>query len=217
MVARSKTAVKVRSCSIEEQRAVFYARMRRLRGTRRMKMRFTLLERPAGLLRFKRVRAPGLSRWRRSAAGVRSYGYSQAVRGLHEGSAYRMRVRYRWYDRDGDLQRSARRTSRTCRMFVPLANLRVRALEYRALGGGVWRYRARVVNVGRAAADGVAVQLAVDGGVVNTETVDRLSPGEAAFLDFDGPACQRRYVFEVDPEHGVPEANEGDNRAFVGC
>jgi hypothetical protein len=216
-VARSKATVKVKSCSLEDHSAVFYGRMRKLHRTKRMRMRFTLLERPAGASRFKRVHVPALAHWHKSAYGVRAYGYSQEVRGLRDGSTYRMRVRYRWYDADNKLQRSTRRTSRRCRMFVPLANLRPRVVDTRALGGGVWRYRVRVSNVGQIAADDVAVQLSVDGSVVNTETVSHLDPGESTRLGFDGPACKRRYVFQVDPAGVIPENNEGDNRTTAFC
>ena len=215
--AKAKTAVRVKSCSIQDHSAIFYARMKKLRRTWRMRMRFTLLEREPGSSRFKRVRAPGLSRWHRSAAGVRAYGYSQEVRGLHDGAAYRMRVRYRWYDADNGLQRSSRRTSRACRMFVPLANLRVRVLGAQPQGYGVWRYSGRVVNSGEVAADDVPVRLAVDGHVVDTQTVSHLEPGESADRAFDGPSCTWRFTFRVDPGWTIPETDERDNGATALC
>jgi large subunit ribosomal protein L31 len=216
-LARSKAVVRVKSCSLADRTAIFYARMRKLHGTHQMRMRFSLLERRAGASRFKRVHAPGLSHWRKSDEGVRAYGYSQEVRGLHYGSTYRMRVRYRWYDADNRLQRSVRRTSRRCRMFVPLANLQARVVDTRSLGAGIWRYRVRVVNAGQVAADDVAVQLSVDGGLVNTETVSHLDPGEATRLGFDGPKCKRSYAFAVDPAGAIPESNEDDNGATATC
>jgi CARDB len=216
-LARSKAAVRVKSCSLEDRSAVFYGRMRRVRGTKRMRMKFTLLERAAGLHRFVHVAAPGLKRWRKSAEGVRAYGYSQEVRGLHGGSAYRMRVRYRWYGEDHKLLKSARRTSRVCRMYVPLSNLRPRIVDTSALGDGVWRYRVRVTNLGQVSADDVAVQLSVDGGVVNTETISHLDPGESQRLALDGPACRRKYAFLVDPHGTIAEINETDNKAAASC
>jgi hypothetical protein len=217
LLAKPRATVRVKSCSLEDQSAVFYGRMRKLHGTRRMKMKFGLLERPAASRHFKRVHAPGLARWRRSAVGVRAYGYSQEVRGLQNGSVYRMRVRYRWYDKDNQLQRSARRTSRPCRMFVALANLHPRLVDTRGLGGGVWRYRVRVFNTGEAAADDIPVQLSVDGAIVETKTVSHLGPGESIRLAFDDTACTNRYSFRVDPDGTLPESNEADNRASASC
>ena len=210
-LARPKATVRVKSCSLEDKTAVFYARMRKLHGTKRMRMRFSLLERAAGTRHFKRVHAPGLSRWRKSAQGVHAYGYSQEVRGLHDDSAYRMRVRYRWYDKENQLQRSARRTSKPCRMFVPLPNLRVRVVD---VSSG---YVARVTNTGQASATNVGVQLRVDRGVPKTESIANLDPQETQLVAFDGPACRNKYVFRVDPADSIPETNEDDNRATRLC
>jgi hypothetical protein len=215
VVARNKAVVRVKACSLADHTAVFYARMRKVRGTRRMKLKFTLLERPAGLRRFLRVKAPGLTRWHRSALRVKAYGYSQEVRGLHDGSAYRMRVRYRWYG-DHKLLRSARRTSRICRMFVPLPNLRVQILG--ATAGTPWHYTARVSNVGEAPADDVAVQLRVKGGEVDTKTISHIDAGASVDEPFDGPSCQGgRFAFIVDPTGTIAESNEADNRASHAC
>jgi CARDB len=215
LFAKSKAVVRLKSCSIDDHDAVFYGRMRRLEGTRRMRMKFTLLERVDGALRFRPVRAQGLRRWRKSGVGVRAYGYRQAVRGLRDGSAYRMRVSYRWYDRNNRLQLASRRTSPTCRMFIPDLNLSVRIVGVRV--GNPWRYGASVINAGKVGVDGAAVRLRVDGGVIDTKTVPRLEPGAAETVVFDGPACKTRYSFLVDPDGQIPEANETDNRAANWC
>src|SRR3954453_4046181 len=217
LIAKSKATVKVKSCSLEEKTAVFYARMKKLRGTRRMKLKFSLLERPAASRRFRRLHVSDLSRWHKSAVGVRAYVYSQEVRGLQGGSTYRMRVRYRWYDKDDDLQRRARRTSRPCRMFVPLANLGVVPVSRWYARGG-WHYRVRVRNNGRAAAGGIVVQLFVDQTAnAARQTVSHLEPGESKRLTLDGPKCTKRYGFRVAPDGTVPESNESDNRAPAAC
>jgi len=215
--ARHRATVKVKSCSLDEKAAVFYARMWKLHRTRRMKMKFTLLERAAGASRFKRVPTAGLRRWRKSAEGVRAYGFRQEVRGLQGGATYRMRVRYRWYDEVGDLQRSARRMSRPCRMFMPLANLRLRLIDRYALGAGTWRYRVRVTNAGWSAADEVATRLFVDGTPAGTAVTSHLEPGESSRIALDGPACKLHYSIRVDPDGSVAESNESDNRVSALC
>jgi CARDB len=215
--ARPKATVKLRSCSLEERSAVFVARMRRVRGTERMAMKFTLLERSAGG-RYRKVDAPKLGRWRRSRFGVGSFRYRQRVEGLAEGAAYRLRVRYRWYGEDGELLRSARRTSRTCRQFVALPNLKVQLLGVqRTRVPGVWRYEVRVRNAGHAPAADVPVQLSVDGAVVDTLDVPRLLPGEVRTLRFRGPACEREYEAVADPDDAIQESNETDNGQSGPC
>ena len=96
----SPARVKLADCSRSSHSAVFYARMRRVRGARRLGLRLTLLSR-AGGQRWQVVEAPGLGRWRWSRRGVRAFGYRQRVRGLAEGSAYRMVVAFRWRGRGG--------------------------------------------------------------------------------------------------------------------
>jgi CARDB len=217
-MARSNAFVRVKSCSLGDHWAVFYARMRRIRGTSRMKLKFTLLERPAGLNYYVRVAAPGLARWHRSAMGVRAYGFSQGVRGLRDGSTYRVRVYYRWIGADHNLLWAARRTSGPCRMFRPLPNLRVRLLgHWPTATAGVWSYGVRVGNAGRGSADDVALQFAVDGSVVASKTISHLASGEARSRYFTAPACATKYSATADPDDSVAESNEGDNSASAPC
>jgi CARDB len=215
--ARPRAVVKLRSCSLEERSAVFHVRMRRVRGTDRMGMKLTLLERPGGG-RYRRVRAPRLGRWRKSRRGVRSFRFRQRVEGLAEGSTYRMVVRYRWYDENGERIKSARRTSRPCRQFVALPNLRVHLLGRRRTAvPGVWRYEVRVRNAGLGPAANVPVQLSVDRAVVDTAEVDELQPGEVRTVRFRGPACNSGYEAMADPDGAIQESNEADNRQGAGC
>jgi subtilase family serine protease len=123
-----------------------------------------------------------------------------------------MRVRYRWYNKNNELQRSARRTSRSCRMFVPLPNLRVGVVN------GASGYTAKVTNTGHAAAANVGVQLRVDGGAPRTQSIANLDPGQSELVSFAGsPPCRKKYTFRVDPSGAIPETNEADNRATASC
>ena len=55
--------------------------------------------------------APGLGVWRTSRTGVRAFAYRQRVKALAEGSAYRVKVQYRWHGRDGSVLKTAQRRS----------------------------------------------------------------------------------------------------------
>jgi hypothetical protein len=181
-------------------------------------MRFTLLEKPGGIGRFKRVRAPSLGRWKRSVEGVRTFGYSQEVRNLADGSAYRMLVRYHWYGEDGKLLRRARRVSRVCRMFLPFPDLRVSINGAQPTSvPGRWRYDAVVRNVGHARALNVAVRLSVDGTVARTKTITSLRIGEAQSVQLRGPVCKNDYSFQVDPDDAIVESDEANNEATAFC
>jgi hypothetical protein len=208
--------VKVLDCSRESRSASFRARMGQIVGGERMALRFTLLERRLG--RFEVLHAPGLGRWRRSKPGVGAFGYRQTVRGLAAGSVYRMQVDYRWLDAEGRVVARARRRSAPCRQFADLPNLTARLVDVARSGQpGVSRYRVRLANTGVAAASSPAVRLAVDGAVVDTETLVSLAPFERRLLTFHGPECQSSVTVAADPDGVLVEAAEDDNVQTLAC
>jgi hypothetical protein len=214
---KKKFSLRLEKCSLEQHSALFYARMRRVPGTEWMKLRFTLLER-RGDDRFHRVDAPELAEWRKSDPGVRAFGYRQEVKGLSEGSAYRVLVRYRWHDENGEVIKRRRRRSRICRQFTGLPNLRVRALGAKPSGTPqVWRYNFRVRNAGSEPATDVLVAFSVDGGQTDTLSVLRLAPEEASRVQFRGPPCENSYFATADPDGAIPETDESDNRGGLAC
>ena len=221
VTARSLAGVKLAFCgtgdTAAERAATFHGRMRRVRGTRRMWMRFTLKER-VGEGSWRKVRAPGLGRWRKSRRGVRRFGYRQRVEGLVPGAAYRTVVRFRWYGRRGKLLRTARRRSPVCRQDAGLPNLRVVRLRGRATADpGVAGYGVRVVNSGPAPATDVGVRLAVDGAAVGVKRIASLAAGQAQTVWFLGPRCERRVSGRADPGGAIEELSEADNARSVAC
>src|SRR5439155_2644601 len=90
--------VRVATCDRAGLEAVFVGRMRRVRGTSEMLMRFRLDQRPAGGGTWAHLRARPLRRWRRSLPGVRRFVYHQRVRGLADGDSHRAVVPCRWLD-----------------------------------------------------------------------------------------------------------------------
>jgi hypothetical protein len=215
--AYSLAGVRLVDCNRTANAAVFYARMQAVPGSRRMGMRLTLTER-AGEGSYERLRVPGLGRWRTSAPGRPAFGLRQRVRNLANGAAYRMRVDYRWYGRDGDVIRSARRRSRACVQRGTLPNLRARMVGTENTSvPGVVRYSVQVVNASGEVVSGVPVRLSVDGAEVNTRVVDLLAAREARTLVFRGPPCERRVVATADPRDAIPESSESDNSHLVLC
>jgi hypothetical protein len=214
---RPLASVRVSSCSRVDHSALFYGRMNRLAAADRMAMRFTLLQR-AEHESFTPLRAPGLGRWRKSKHAVGGLGYRQRVRGLAEGSLYRMQVDFRWYDEGGTVIRHARRRSRTCSQAGALPNLRVRILDSAPTPiDGVDRYEVRVANRGTAAAQMVDVAFEVDGSAVDTQTVPVLDPDLTQLLTFRGPTCENGVRATVDPGGTVRETAEHDNVRALSC
>ena len=219
--AAAPAAVRVTLCkrgsSAAERRVEFRGAMSRVPRTAHMWMRFTLQERaPEG--RFATVRAPGLGVWRKSRKGVAGFAHRQRVVDLAKGSSYRAVVHYRWYSRDGERLRSARRISSTCRQG-PLPNLRVSSIEGARVSGspGTGRYGVRVVNDGPVKATGVAVSMAVDGGVIDTPVVGTLKPGDERRAVVNGPPCQSSLEAVADPGGLVRESFESDNVRAAAC
>jgi CARDB len=210
-----RAAVRVLSCDRSGRQAIFRGAMRRVGGTGRMSMRFTLLQRDPGE-RFRRVRAPGLSRWKRSRFGVRRFAHRQRVRGLTAGSDYRARVDFRWYDGDGDVIRRRRLTSRTCSLAELLPNLQVTSITGVPAGAGE-QYAVRVKNAGEMDSPESGLRLGVDGKAPRFASVPGLAPGETATVSLSGERCIYGVRATADPGQQIPESREGDNSLFHGC
>jgi hypothetical protein len=219
--AGSPSAV-VRGCTQGDasgaRSADFYSRMRSIKGTDQMRMRFTLVA-SFGDGKEKRVEIPALRAWRSSKPGVRVFGYTQTVAGLEAGGNYRARVDYRWLDADGNLLRkSSRYTKNTCVIKGDLANLAPIAVS--GAQGPVTNtsvYQVTVRNSGRAAASDVPVELYVDGAATDLGHIDSLAPGEQKQVRFSGPVCMRRLRVVVDPSDSIHEESEVDNAAVFAC
>jgi hypothetical protein len=200
-----------------ERLATFHGRMTTIPGAERMWMRFTLLER-VGTGPELVVPTTQLRVWRKSRPGVRTFGYRQTVAGLENGTTYRALVRFRWYDSEGRLLRSARRHSPECRIAGDLPNLRV--LDVRALPGdtpGTEVFSVDVTNDGKARADVARLDLFVDSGAPDGQDVGPLEPGETRTVRFTGPACRNRIRAVVDRENAIREMREDDNRLASRC
>jgi hypothetical protein len=210
-------SVRVAECVHAQHTAAFHGRMRRVSGADRMGMRFTLFDR-SGATDPVPVRVPGLGIWRKSRPGRMAFGFTQRVRSLLDGHAYRVRVDFRWYAEDGTVIRRTRRRSPWCRQFGPRPNLTVEVLGAKKTEvAGVLRYFVSVRNGGHAAASNAAVRLTVDGAEVNTKTVPLLVAGDERSLTFRGPACERSVQATADPENAIPESSESDNTQTKTC
>jgi hypothetical protein len=214
--AAPPASVKLLKCSVDEHEAAFYARMRQVEGSERMALRVTLLER-TGVEGYRRVKVPGLRRWRWSKPGVGAFGYRQVVKNLPEHATHRARVDFRWYDAEGAVIERATRRSRACRQFEELPNLVAEIVRLGRPDKGVRRYEARVSNTGEAPVTGARVRLTVDGDVVETRTIAILAPGDARTIVFRGPACRRAVRAEVDPDKAITESSEDDNAHELSC
>jgi hypothetical protein len=200
--------------------AVFTGSMPALAGTQRMSMRFDLMERPDRARRWRRVRAPAFGRWDRSrVAGAAGFIYTKRVERLKEGARYRAVVRFRWLDRRGRVQRSARRTTAVCSQPFQRPNLAVEAV---AIAPGpdaaTYRYLVTVVNGGRTAASPSRLGLVTDAGDAVRE-VPALPPGGRTTVELVQRRCTEgsRLQVTLDLDRAVGESDEGDNASSWPC
>jgi hypothetical protein len=220
--AKASTLATVKSCKSgatpDARNAVFYGRMKQVRGTDQMMMRFTLLQR-FGDSKLVKVDLPLLRAWRQSTPGVKVFGYSQTVAGLIAGGDYRAKIEYRWLDKDGNLLRKSASQTGLCHVKGDLANLIVGADITRAPGpvADTSIYRLTVRNIGKVVATDVAVELFVDGAATDIQHIAALAPGESRQVSFRGPVCQKRLRAVVDPNDAIHEQSELDNEQIFGC
>ena len=205
--------------------ATFKATIRSVSGTAHMAVRFKLLARTAGSGSgpgsgsgsSQSVAGSKFAVWHRSHSGVARYVYSQTVKRLKPGTAYRMRVKFRWYDADGNVIKQATRVSPACVQDGPRPNLRVSAVSaFPGPAPGTAIYAVSVANPGGGPADSFTIALFVDGALADSRTIDGLEPGESATIDLNGPSC-RRMSAVADSEGAVAETNEDDNALVSSC
>lgn len=213
--AGGAASVRVLDCDPRAHKALFRGAMRRIRGSERMMLRFTLLQRRVGG-RWVRVRARGLRRWKRSRRGVGRFAHRQRVRNLSDGLDYRARVDFRWLSPDRDIVRRGRRSSGVCPLSEPLPDLRVTDVRVGSLGSE-GRYTVTVHNRGRAASEPTDLRLGVDGRPAAAAAVGALLPGESVDVTLAGPRCSVRARAVVDAARAVRESDERNNRRAVGC
>ncbi len=213
--AKSPTLLKVRSCEVgssaKSRQATFYGRMKGIKGSNQMSMRFTLLDK-AGSGPPTVVDNPALALWRKALPGKKTFGYAQTVAGLAVGGEYAVQVQFRWADARGRLIRSVKRTSASCRQEGDLPNLAITRVAARAGDSyGTELYSVDLINSSQTDARQVGVDIFVDGAGTDTHTVDIVKAGETVTVRFTGPVCKRQVKVVADPSDSINETNEDDN------
>lgn len=115
--AAPQLASTVEACvqgSTPQERSVrFAASMPPLQAARTLAVRFALEVR-RGNGPWRRTPAPTFDRWERSVPGAAGFVYEKTLMRLVAPAAYRVVVRFRWYDADGRIVRKRTRTSSAC-------------------------------------------------------------------------------------------------------
>jgi hypothetical protein len=220
--AAQAASVRVTDCvpalDPEERTATFEARMRSVRDSERMQVRFALQAREDELHPWRRVVAEGFDTWLTSMPDVRRYSYAKTVVNLSAPAAYRTVVRFRWLDLDGAVVKSAREVSASCRQPDMRPNLVPRRVDVLPGPDADTRsYAVTVRNDGRSDADPFTATLQARD--LGTLAVFGLAPGAQRVVTFVAPPCTAGAPLTVtlDPDEAVDERDEDDNVLIAPC
>src|SRR3954468_12185059 len=108
--------------------AVFEARMRSVRGSARMQLRFNLQARTPDRTKYVTIAAPGFGSWVSADPGTSRYVYTKRVENLLAPASYRVKLRFRWLNPAGKVVQRAKAFSATCRQPDPRPDLAVRSI-----------------------------------------------------------------------------------------
>jgi hypothetical protein len=210
--AAGPASVALTACEPRERAAEFEARMDRVEGTARMKLRFTLEARKAGK-GWRRVAAPELGGWRTADPATTRYISSRRVTALVGPARYRTLVRFRWVDAHGETIAHEKARSRSCWQSDHRPNLKLRALSFE--GNEAMTYVVLVANTGLS--ESGAFDLELTG--LATQPIASLAPGEERLVEVPGPTCERGAVVraKADPLDLVDERSERDNALRRPC
>ncbi len=220
--ARPHSGARLVSCTTgadaASRAATFVGSMRTVPGTRRLGMRFDLLQRRAGQQEFHRLTAPNWGVWERSEPGRPGFVFEKRVERLLAPASYRAVVRFRWYDADGEVLRQTKRTTRVCRQPDPRPNLVLGQLAGRRVAEG-FAYFVTVLNAGVTAAPTFLVTLTINGEQQAPVTVGPLAAGTSEIARIDAPRCAPGSTIKVSLDTGdaVDESRERDNALTRPC
>jgi hypothetical protein len=222
---RVPLSAKVASCLTgadpDTRSAAFTGSMPALSGTRRMQMRFGLLQRSgsSSKARFKKVSVPGWSGWVSSDPGRDGFVFTKRVEALSAPAAYRATVTFRWLDARGHAQKTLSRTTPVCEEPDPRADLVLASLSATALGRSQAAYAISVENDGLSEADPFAVTLTIGGQVSNPLTLGPIAAGAQATGSLAAPRCAPGSTITVtlDVAGTVDESVESDDEIERPC
>jgi CARDB len=211
----ARPRVAVTTCDRTHRAAVFEGRMNALPRSQRMQMRFRLQISTPDEPDWTRLNVPGFSSWVTSETARTRYVYAKRVEALAAPAGYRVQVKFRWLDANGDTVRVARVTSRACRQPDPRADLRV--VDLRLAPAARNRYDVTLRNSGHTDAPASTVDLALPDGTTLSGDVPPMAPGDREDVFLSGPACSPGDVLTAtaDATDVIDERDEANTFGFA--
>lgn len=201
--------------------------MKPLAHTRRMAIRFDLLERRHRGGPERAVIYQHLGRWIRPSdpsLGQRPgdrFILTEPVLQLAAPAYYRFRVRFRWNGAHGKVLGTATRYSSVCFQPELRPDLRVTAIHVQRLAKHPAKnlYVAVIRNTGASAVGDFVVRFADPGRLTKDKTVSGLGAHRKATVTFTGPACQAASPPSItaDPGLATDDFNRANNTLTASC
>jgi hypothetical protein len=217
----AKTTICTTGTDDASRAAAFTGTMPAGSQTKRMQMRFALVQRlgtnPKSM--YKRISVPGWSGWVKSDPGRQGFVFTKRVEALTAPAAYRAVISFRWLDAKGHVQRSATRTTPACEQPDPRPDLVLGGVDGTATGKSTATYTVSVGNEGHADAVPFAVTVTVDGVVSDPITIGPLAAGDRLTGTLAAPRCAPGSTITVtlDVANSVQESVEDDDAVQRPC
>jgi hypothetical protein len=203
------------------------ATMRPLTGTRKMAIRFELLQRSAGLP-VQEVSGGDLGVWRSPPNPTLGqlpgdvWRLQKSVYNLDVPFTYQFRVSFRWTGLHGKVLGSTTRYTQTCRQRELRPDLTVTSITVAAIAGHPKKelYTAVIANQGLTGAGPFQVLFAPgDTSPPTTDTVTFLGAGKTRTLSFVGPLCDAANppTVSADSASQVDDFNRANNVLAAVC
>jgi hypothetical protein len=189
--------------------------------TKRMQMRFALLQRkgtmPKGI--FKKLAVPGWGGWVKSDPDRQGFVFTKRVEALRAPAGYRAVITFRWLDGKGHVQRTATRTTPVCEQPDPRPDLVLSGVDATATGKSTAAYTVSIGNEGHSDAVPFAVTITVDGAVSDPVTLGPIAAGGRLTGTMAAPRCApgSMILVTIDVADTVAESVESDDAVQRPC
>jgi hypothetical protein len=202
-----------------DRSAVFSGSMPPVARTWRMRMRFDLYSRRGSAAKWQRLAAPKWGVWHASRARVPGFVFTKVVDGLDAPASYRALVRFRWYDKQGEIVRTAHRTTPACVQPDPRPDLRLSSLTAIAVSSSVARYTVVVRNAGLGVAGPFGIVLTIGDRRTPISIGAGLTSGQQRAVTIDAPSClvAGKLTILLDSADTVDEAGGRDAPIARAC
>jgi CARDB len=221
VVLSAKTTTCTTGADDASRAAAFTGAMPAGAQTKRMQMRFVLIQRlgvgPKGT--FKKLAVPGWGGWEKSDPRRQAFVFTKRVEALTAPAGYRAVITFRWFDAMGHLQRTTTRTTPVCEQPDPRPDLVLDGVDGAALTKSTAAYTVSIGNEGHSDAAPFAVTITVDGTVSDPITLGPIAAGGRLTGTLTAPKCTpgSTILVTVDVANTVAESVEGDDAVQRPC